>query len=85
MLASTVQFSTNDQPTTTTPRTSITFMTGMRGQAVPGAEKQQPGDPSQAPAAADLRLFLQIPNRVLSFVALPSRTSSRSTEENFVY
>jgi hypothetical protein len=56
MLASTVQFSTNDQPTTRSashqPR-KPQLSNGMGGQAVPGIEDQPQG------------LFFQIPNRVL--------------------
>src|SRR3954452_14244244 len=45
MLASTVQFSTNDQPTTTTPPTKRHHVTGMRGQVMPGIEDQPRGFP----------------------------------------
>src|ERR1700754_922362 len=41
MLASTVQFSTNDQPTTrSTPHQTPETLDGMRCQVMPGAEKQ---------------------------------------------
>jgi hypothetical protein len=80
MLASTVQFSTNDQPTTRyclPPNPEPTGPNGMKDQVMPGAEKQQPRGLSPTRGAslpAGLRLFLQIPNRVL--YARPNRTTS---------
>src|SRR6201991_1926423 len=64
MLASTVQFSTNDQPTTPTATHQpgrLCHSDGMGGQVMPGAEKQ--------PRPQPLPVVLSGPNRVLSLVA----------------
>src|SRR6476469_2404613 len=63
MLASTVQFSTNDQPTTPKPPTNTAPTAGMGDQIMPGIEDQPPV--TRAPATRASRLFFQIPNRVL--------------------
>jgi hypothetical protein len=70
MLASTVQFSTNDQPTTrSTPHQQPPQGSGMRGQVMPGAG----GTLVPLTALKDnQRLFLQDPTGC--FTLLPSRT-----------
>src|SRR5215510_2226459 len=55
MLASTVQFSTNDQPTTLTVNHQPRKPDGMEDQVVPGIEKQPR-------VTSPRRLFFQIPN-----------------------
>jgi hypothetical protein len=84
MLASTVQFSTNDQPTTPTKtHQHRVTATGMSFQVMPGIEKQptriigpRGSQASRAPniprKGAGIWLFFQIPNRVLFLSPSPA-------------
>ena len=75
MLASTVQFSTNDQPTTRSAQHQRHLVADMKDQAVPGIEKQPPSS-ARVHRPQPGWLFFQIPNRVL--IASTSRTRTRS-------
>src|SRR4051795_11516935 len=81
MLASTVQFSTNDQPTTPTvphqprrTRQQPALPDGMRDQVMPGAEKQPPRSPAGAYPSRQTRLFFQDPTGC--YVLTPSPAAS---------
>lgn len=70
MLASTVQFSTNDQPTTHSPTPNPTTADGMRDQAMPGNQPPPTGE-AMAPKKTTTTVVPSGPNRVLSALPQP--------------
>ena len=77
MLASTVQFSTNDQPTTHKPHTSTTTVDGMRDQAMPGRPPAPTRRARQVSERNNQRLFFQDPTGCLtSFLSRTNRNRS---------
>lgn len=80
MLASTVQFSTNNQPTTHSPTPNPTTAGGMRDQAMPGAPAG-----SRPPSRLRRKQPMVVPsgpNRVLSAFPQPHQDSVPTTPKS---